>query len=187
MNSSGATAEAVNNGTAENGFIEGPVPLSMLRRFDLAEDQLLVVTGPDHPWSGAAMIDEAVIDEAMIEGVEWVLNDRTSGIRLAFEAYLTVIGINPAALKIALELPINGAVRAAVEAGPGATVLSASTVAASLEEGLLSGAPIRLPPRHFSLIFHCQRALGPAARALVEILGVDAASRQRKGAVRAER
>ena len=176
VNNSGATAEMVHGGAAEVGFIEGPVPLTMLRRFDLAEDQLLVVTAPDHPWSTAA-----TVDKAMIETAEWVLNDRTSGTRLAFEAYLTAIGIAPASLKIALELPTNGSVRAAVQAGMGVTVLSASTVAPSLEEGLLSVAPIRLPSRQFSLIFHCQRALGPAARALVETLGVDIASRQRQG------
>ena len=62
---------------------------------------------------------------------EWVLRGVGSGTRSAFEQALKGVGIRPEKLGIALELPSNEAVRAAVEAGLGATATSASVAASS--------------------------------------------------------
>jgi DNA-binding transcriptional LysR family regulator len=53
-----------------------------------------------------------------------VLRESGSGTRQVFEAAWRGFGLDPAELKIVLELPSNEAVRGAVEAGAGATVLS---------------------------------------------------------------
>ena len=45
----------------------------------------------------------------------WVLREPGSGTRSAFEAALAAAGLAPGALPVALELPSNEAVRAAVE------------------------------------------------------------------------
>lgn len=60
-----------------------------------------------------------------------------SDTRSVFEEALSHLGIEPGALRIQLELPSNEAVRAAVEAGLGAIVISASVAAQSIEAGLL--------------------------------------------------
>ena len=69
--------------------------------------------------------------------VEWVLRDRGSGTRSVFEDALVEFGLKAQALRIALELPSNEAVRSAAEAGLGAAGISASVAAPSLEAGLL--------------------------------------------------
>jgi DNA-binding transcriptional LysR family regulator len=68
---------------------------------------------------------------------EWVLREPGSGTRSVFEDALAHAGFATGALRVQLELPSNEAVRAAVEAGLGATAISASVAAPSIEAGLL--------------------------------------------------
>ncbi len=69
-----------------------------------------------------------------------------------------------------LELPSNEAVRAAVEAGMGATVISASVAAPSLETGLLWRVGLDLPQRAFSVLRHRERYRSKAADALLALI-----------------
>ena len=62
------------------------------------------------------------------------------------------------------------AIRQAVEAGAGATIISQHVVARSIADGKLMTVPIEIPPREFALITHRDRALGPAQLALKEHL-----------------
>ena len=107
-------AAAVYDGTAELGFVEGAVSNPALLSEVVARDQLVLVVGMDHPWAGRARVELAELAE-----IEWVLREPGSGTRSVFEAELARTGMAPV-LRIALELPSNEAVRAAVEAGAGA-------------------------------------------------------------------
>jgi DNA-binding transcriptional LysR family regulator len=72
----------------------------------------VVVVAEGHPLADrkAPTIDELV-------DIEWALREPGSGTRSVFEDAMAQRGIDPARLRIALELPSNEAVRAAVEAG----------------------------------------------------------------------
>jgi DNA-binding transcriptional LysR family regulator len=63
-------AAAVENGTAELGFVEGPVENEHFASTPVARDQLVVVVGPEHPWGGR---DRLTLADLM-EG-EWVLRE----------------------------------------------------------------------------------------------------------------
>lgn len=78
----------------------------------------------------------------------------------------------PHDLRVALKLPSNEAVRAAVESGRGATVISASVAAPSLEAGLLHRVPLDLPERRFQVVHHRERYLSRRAAVLHSLLGV---------------
>jgi DNA-binding transcriptional LysR family regulator len=80
-----------------------------------------------------------------------------------------------------LELPSNEAVRGAVEAGLGATAISASVAAPSIEAGLLHQAAFRLPTREFHVLRHRDRYRSRAADALLKL--VAGASARSSGAV----
>ena len=73
-------------------------------------------------------------------------------------------------LRVAMELPSNEAVRAAVEAGLGATAISASVAAPAIEAGLLHVVPLKLPDRNFYELHHPQRHHSRAAEALIDII-----------------
>jgi DNA-binding transcriptional LysR family regulator len=145
-------ASAVETGVCELGFVEGVVEDDRLESKAVARDQLILLTGPEHPWAQGASLSEYRLTES-----EWVLREAGSGTRSALEHSLRQIGISPERLRIALELPSNEAVRAAVEAGLGATALSASAAASSIESGLLYHVPFALPERKFHVLRHKQR------------------------------
>ncbi len=155
-------AKAVNTGVAELGFIEGPIESSQLKVTEVARDQLIVVVAADHPWATRRKLSA----EDLVQG-EWVLREPGSGTRSVFEDALAQLGVPASALNIVIELPTNEAVRAAVEAGMGATALSASAAVSSLEAGLLSKVALQLPARAFNLIQQIEREPSHAARALV--------------------
>lgn len=158
-------AAAVESGTAELGFVEGAIEKEQLVCTPVARDQLFVVVGPEHPWA-----DGRPLAPADLAAAEWVLREPGSGTRSAFEDALACSGIEPAKLRIALELPSNESVRAAVEAGLGATAISASVAAPSLEAGLLCQAQFPLPERYFYALRHRGRYLAASTRALMDIV-----------------
>ncbi len=158
-------AAAVHDGSAELGFVEGAVDDPLLLREVVARDQMLLVVGPDHPWAS-----RDGIAGSELTGTDWVLREPGSGTRSVFEAELDRLGL-AGQLRVILELPSNEAVRAAVEAGAGATVISASVASPSLEAGLLRRVRLSLPDRSFDLLRHRERHCSGAAHALLTIIG----------------
>ena len=158
-------ADAVENGTAELGFVEGAVASERFVSTPVARDQLIVVVGPEHPWAGRKRLTA----DDLLAGT-WVLREPGSGTRSVFEEALRRQGIDVDALRIELAIPSNEGVRAAVEAGLGATALSASVAAPSIEAGLLYPAAFRLPERTFHVLSHRERYRSRAADALLAIV-----------------
>jgi DNA-binding transcriptional LysR family regulator len=172
-------AAAVHEGLAEIGFVEGAIDDPMLIATEVARDQLVVVVGVDHPWSRADRIELADLVET-----EWVLREPGSGTRSEFETALEAAGVSLDRVKVALELPSNEAIRAAVEAGLGATAISASVAAPSLEAGLLHRVKVALPERAFHAVQHSERHRSIAVDRLLEIMGVPPAAGQPTGRLR---
>lgn len=159
------TAEATSrvlDGDAELGLVEGEVNDPVLTRWTVAEDRLVLVASPD--------LADAPEDEAALARAPWVLREQGSGTRSSLEAALSARRLDPAALHVALVLPSNEAVRAAVEAGAGVAALSALVVSASLTAGRLRVLSPTLPLRPFYALRHGERHRTPAARALTDIL-----------------
>ncbi|WP_426162327.1 LysR substrate-binding domain-containing protein [Pseudoduganella sp. R-34] len=156
---------AVVQGSADIGLIEGALQEENLQCRVVAEDRMVVVVRPDHPWASGQKLTAAVLRTG-----HWVLREAGSGTRSEFEAALKVIGARRLALRIALELPSNEAVRSAVLAGPYAAAMSELVAAPYLRAGLLASANLDLPVRSFSLLRHPARLRNPAATAFEEIL-----------------
>ncbi|HKJ95123.1 MAG TPA: LysR family transcriptional regulator [Gammaproteobacteria bacterium] len=158
-------AQAVKAGRAEIGFVEGEVRDPSLVAETVARDELLLLVPPDHPWTRQPPTSPAMLLEAV-----WVLREAGSGTRQRLEVALTDFGVDPAALQVALELPSNEAVRAAVEAGAGVTVLSRLVAGGALLAGTLYAVPFALPDRSFQLLRHRQRSVSAAAAAFRTLL-----------------
>lgn len=160
-------AQAVHDGAADLGFVEGTVadPLLAARRID--GDELAVVVGMNHPWT-----TQKRVSAKQLTATGWVLREPGSGTRAMFEAALKRLGVKPSQLRVVLELPSNEAVRAAVESGDCATAISDLVVARSLEAGALHRVPFDLPRRAFYLLRHKQRHPSKAETALLESLGL---------------
>ena len=131
----------------------------------MARNKLILVVAPDHPWAECS----SLAPEALLES-DWVLRERGSGTRSEFEQALTQFGVPVKALRVALELPANEAVRAAVEAELGATAISASVAAPSLEAGLLHHVKFALPERDFHVVRHADRYQSHVATSFMAML-----------------
>lgn len=164
-------ARSIRDGVAELGFVEGAVKDSVLSSVTIARDRMVLVVGPEHPWA-----ERGAITPQELADTEWVLRETGSGTRSVFEAAVEDFGLALSTLKIALQLPSNEAVRAAVEAGLGATVISASVAVPGLEAGLLRHVGLPLPERRYNVLRHRERYQSRAAAALLALIGKTAPS-----------
>ncbi|NGN41018.1 LysR family transcriptional regulator [Mesorhizobium sp. CGMCC 1.15528] len=152
-------AAAVHEGLADLGFVEGEIDDPALEITPAADDELVLVVGTSHAWAGRKSIAPSDLRSS-----RWVLREPGSGTRAMFEEALIALGIRPAELDVALELSSNEAVRTAVEAGAGATVMSSLVTSAAVAAGTLVQMPVTLPKRRFLAIRHKERHATRAAR-----------------------
>jgi DNA-binding transcriptional LysR family regulator len=157
-------AEMVHDGAADLGFIEGEIDDPVLTVRPVAEDRLMLVVAPDHPW---ARKPPATPQE--FRTAAWICRERGSGTRSILEAALPVLGIAREELRIGLELPSNEAVCTAVEAGAGVTIISRLVVERALTAGLLVAIAVDLPKRNFSILRHNERYVTVASSAFVDL------------------
>ena len=175
MVSVGNSTEVINaiiDGAVELGFVEGPEEGLQDRRLAIeliARDDLVMVVTANHPWT----IGKKLTVGDLADG-KWVLREDGSGTRAAFAKALNTLGVPYSKLNIAIELPSNEAVLAAVRAGAGATVLSARVCADAIKAGTLKRLPVTIAPRAFYAVQHGDRYRSRAVTALLEILRTDA-------------
>ncbi len=158
----GQVARLVHDGDADVGFVEGEIDNRSLSTRKIEGDSLVVVVGKSHPWIG-----QKRISPRHFHTTAWVLREHGSGTRSMFEVALRRYGLKLPDLRIALELPSNEAVRAAVEAGEHATAISDLVAAQSLASGALHRIKIDLPKRPFFIVRHKERYESHAEKALL--------------------
>jgi DNA-binding transcriptional LysR family regulator len=159
-------AAATHDGEADIGFIEGAVDDPQLLVRSIGGDRLVIVVGRAH-----ALAAKPNIERSDLVSIKWVLREQGSGTRAEFERALKALSLSLADLDIALELPSNEAVCAAVEAGVGATAISNLVVESALLSGRLVSPDFPLPRRSFHILQHKQRYVSQAELALLELVG----------------
>lgn len=158
-------ARAVREGTAELGFIEGRIEDQVLTQHVVGLDHMVLVARADHPWARLPRLRPEQLTETA-----WVLREVGSGTRSAFGEALASHGLSFEQLNIALELPSNEAVHAAVEANAGVAVLSELVARRGIRSGMLARVEFHLPDRLFYALFHSERRHSRAADAFMTML-----------------
>jgi DNA-binding transcriptional LysR family regulator len=158
-------AALVHDGLANLGFVEGEIADPVLSIRAVAEDELVLVSPSGHRWARRHPVPTIELTKA-----RWVLREPGSGTRSMFEAALIDFGLNLGDLDIALELPSNEAVRAAVEAGAGVTVISRLVAASSIEAGTLVVVDVAFPKRHFFSLRHKDYHVTHAAAEFIRLI-----------------
>ncbi len=156
---------AVAEGEVSIGLVEGPTQHPALLRMHLDHDQMVLVVAADRvplPLKPSGRID--------LRALNWVIREPGSGTRRGLEDLARQEDLSLDDLNIFLVLPGNEAVREAVEAGAGATIISRHVVASAIAAGTLAEIPINLPQREYALVRHRDRHATPAQNALVEHL-----------------
>jgi LysR family transcriptional regulator, low CO2-responsive transcriptional regulator len=96
-------------------------------------NQIACITAPDDPAAAAGPVPVATLGDR-----PWLLREPGSGTRTLGEQFLVERGLEPETLT----LGSNGAIKQAVIAGLGVSLLSRAAVAAELDLGLLAEIPL---------------------------------------------
>ena len=158
-------AQAVLDGAAELGFVEGDLDHALLERQTVGQDHLVILVHPSHAWAKGR-----ILRSRELTLVPWVMREQGSGTRSSLEAALAAAGCDPAALSVAMTLPSNEAVLSAVQAGAGVTALSEHVARSALAAGQLAAARFQLLDRSFHMLRHRERYRSRAADALVSAI-----------------
>lgn len=162
-------AADVRDGNVDLGFVEGDTHEADVTIERVADDELILVVPPAHPWTGRPPEPQELSAEC------WILREAGSGTRSIFEDALPSLGLGRSALNVVLELPSNEAVRSTVEAGAGVTVMSRLVVQQAIKAGALVEVPIAIAQRGFYLLRHRERYVSRAATEFAAgLLGISA-------------
>jgi DNA-binding transcriptional LysR family regulator len=153
---------AVVEGEANVGLVEGPTGHPALTRQQIDHDDLVLVVAADQP--PLPVNDSGRLD---LRAITWVVREAGSGTRRGLEDLALREGLSLDDLTICLVLPSNEAVREAIEAGAGATVISRHVVASAIAARALTAIPVELPPREYALLLHRDRHATLAQQTLV--------------------
>jgi DNA-binding transcriptional LysR family regulator len=165
----------VRDGEVDLGIVEGSVDDPALATQPVGDDELVLVVGQSHPWAKKPSIISRQFAET-----DWVLRETGSGTRAIARSVLEQSGITPDHIRLAMELPSNEAVCAAVVAGAGASIISRLVAAALIGTGDLIAIDAKLPTRHFVQLRHKERYVTQAAREMTQMIAADTSAAQRK-------
>jgi DNA-binding transcriptional LysR family regulator len=165
MSNTAGVARAVQAADAELGLVEGEVRQPDLLQQTIDRDHLVIVVG-----AKANLPRKPAPTAQNLAQLTWIVREDGSGTRSEFMQAMRRLGLDTDELTIGLELPSNEAVRAAVEDGAGAAMVSELVARPGIEAGRLSKLPFPRTARAFSVLRHDKRYLSKAARAMLDLL-----------------
>jgi DNA-binding transcriptional LysR family regulator len=121
-------AKAVHEQTLDIGLVEGQVTGEDLIITPFLDDELLVIVNPSHPLAG-----QKSVTFEQISLFPFVFREKGSGTRQVMEDALAKAGWDLDSLSIIMELGSTEAVKSAVEANLGISILSERTVQKELQ------------------------------------------------------
>ena len=119
----------------------------------------VLVTAPDHRFAQAESVPAAAL-----AGEPFIVREPASGTRTALQEYLDLHRLKPA---FVMEMPSNEAIKQAVMAGMGVSLLSLHTLALELRDGLIATPSVEGLPlmRRWNIVNTAGKQLSPSAEA----------------------
>lgn len=143
-----AIVSMVENNVIDLGVVEAPVSNKNLAVEPCRTDHLVLIVPGDHPLAGAETVPLRRLTE-----FPFVHREEGSGTREVIMEHLGAAGIGVSDLNVVMELGSLEAIKGAVEAGMGISVLSRATIGKEIKLGTL--VPVGLDPpieRPFSFV-----------------------------------
>lgn len=116
-------AASLREGRVDLGFVEGELDAPDLVVQSLRDDELVVIAPQGHRFASQ---DELALDDLVRE--PFVVREPGSGTRQVAESHLRAAGVDPAGLRVVAELSGIDAIKAAVAAGLGVSIVSLSAL-----------------------------------------------------------
>ena len=154
----------VENNVIDLGVVEGPVNNKNLLVEVCRSDELVLIVPPNHELAG---LDKVSVNEIM--KYPFICREEGSGTREVTLDYLIEQGVDKHAVNNCLELGSPEAVKGAVEAGMGISVVSSASISKELKLESLVSVPLDPPlSRDFSFVRQRQKFKVPAMEELLE-------------------
>jgi DNA-binding transcriptional LysR family regulator len=165
---SAGIVEAVLDGDVELGFVGFKVGDGRLSFHRIWKDEMVLVVPKGHPW---ARLRSVKLSD--LKNEDFVSREGGSGTLRSFRNLVSRKRKEPEKLlNVIMELGSTEAVKEALIAGLGISILSRTSVRREIQDGLLKEIPIqglRLE-RDFYQIFHRHRTLSPVSQAFIHFL-----------------
>jgi DNA-binding transcriptional LysR family regulator len=159
--------QAVLDGQVDAGVVGADPQGRGLEVKPLMPDELVLVVPASHSWQGRST---ATLDELRTEPL--IVREPGSGSRQTLEEALEAAGRSLADMRIVAEMGSTSAIKQAVKAGVGVSVMSSRAVEDECRLGLLGCIKFQDLPvmRHFYVVTHASRSRSPLCRAFLEFL-----------------
>ena len=155
------------DGELELGVVGAKMKNNKLQFEQLFDDELVLAVSPDHRWS-----KHSAISLEKLPQVPFIMRERGSGTRMMMLEILEQAGFDPQKVKIVAEMGSTDAIRQAIKAKVGVSILSHRAIADELQFEQLCHIPIKglSFTRHFYLVTHKKCSRSPVGQAFVDYL-----------------
>lgn len=154
-------------GRVEVGVVGARLPHRAIEYTELMPDELVVVVPAGHPWFGKKVVG---LEDLQREPL--IVREKGSGSRHALERALREAGVELEAMRLVGEIGSTQAIKQAVKAGVGLSIISKRAVEEECRHGLLWCVKIRdlKFTRHFYIVVHRERTRSPLCQAFLDFL-----------------
>lgn len=159
--------DTVLDGRVEVGLVGARPDHRSLQAIELMPDELVAVVPPGHPWFGREVV---TLDDLKAEPL--IVREPGSGSRQALETALDDAGPGLDGMRVIAEMGSTSAIKQAVKAGVGVSIISKRAVEEECRHGLLWCVKIQglRFTRHFYVVTHASRSRSPLCQAFLDFL-----------------
>jgi len=166
----GDTADIVNRvvvGECEIGIVGSRVEDNRLEYSEFVKDELVIIAASGYPLG-----KKGGITAKELASIPFVMRERGSGSRMTIEKGLLDMGVDPAGINVVAEMGSTEAVKQAVKAGLGVSIVSSVAVAEDIGHKSLKTVPFKGYQflRSFYVVNHRSRTLSPIGHVFLEFL-----------------
>ncbi|MHC4643770.1 MAG: LysR substrate-binding domain-containing protein [Planctomycetota bacterium] len=146
------------------GFISYPVENKKLKVKEVLQDQLVVITPVDHPFTKKSQLKAADLHGQFI-----IMHEKDSAPRRAIEGY---IRRNNISVKIPLEMSSNRAIKRAVAKGIGIALISRKVAIEQIQAKQLKAFPLSDPSmfRKFYMVHHKDKYISESLQRFMDMV-----------------
>lgn len=160
-------ANMVLDGGLELGVVGAKIKNNKLQFEKLFDDELVLAVSPDHHWAKRSAIRLEELSHA-----PFIMREQGSGTRMTMLEILEQAGLDAREFKAVAEMGSTDAIRQAIKAKVGVSILSRRAIADELQFERLCHIPVQglSLTRHFYLVTHKKRSRSPLGQAFVDYL-----------------
>ncbi|MEZ5543204.1 MAG: selenium metabolism-associated LysR family transcriptional regulator [Pseudomonadota bacterium] len=153
VSNSDGIVHMVENNDIDLGVVEAPVVNKNLVVENCRNDRLVAIVPPQHALAGMGRVSLADL-----QNHTFIAREEGSGTREVIEEYIADAGLKATDLNVAMELGSPEAIKGAVEAGMGVSIVSEVTIHKELQLGTLVALELDPPlERPFSFVHQKQK------------------------------